>query len=104
MSVCICVSPSVPLCESIALTNTLHLLPSLLLLYYSTTLLPLLPQAVPRMERFISSVCEYLFERDRKIQELGGAGFNGRARPSMEDVLPVLQVRTYIYIHTYIYT
>jgi hypothetical protein len=48
-------------------------------------------KAVPRMEKFISQVCEYLFERDRKIQELNGGGFNGRARPSMEDVLPVLQ-------------
>ena len=48
-------------------------------------------KAVPRMERFIAQVCSFLFERDRKIQELAGRGFAGRERPSMEDVLPVLQ-------------
>jgi len=48
-------------------------------------------KAVPRMERFITQVCEYLFERDRHIRELGGRGLNGRDRPTMEDVMPVLQ-------------
>jgi len=48
-------------------------------------------KAVPRMERFISQVCEYLFERDRRIRDLGGRGLAGRDRPTMEDVLPVLQ-------------
>ena len=48
-------------------------------------------KAVPRMERFISHVCEYLFERDRQIRELGGKGFAGKDRPTMDDVLPVLQ-------------
>lgn len=47
-------------------------------------------KAVPRMERFITQVCEYLFERDRQIRELGGKGFAGKDRPTMEDVLPVL--------------
>jgi hypothetical protein len=47
-------------------------------------------KAVPRMERFISQICDYLFERDRKIAELNGRGFAGRSRPSMEDVMPVL--------------
>lgn len=48
-------------------------------------------KAVPRMERFISQVCDYLFERDRQIRDLGGRGLSGRDRPTMEDVLPVLQ-------------
>lgn len=48
-------------------------------------------KAVPRMERFITQVCEYLFERDRQIRELGGRGLAGRDRPTMEDVMPVLQ-------------
>jgi len=48
-------------------------------------------KAVPRMERFISQVCSFLFERDRRIRELGGKGFGGRDRPTMEDVLPILQ-------------
>jgi len=48
-------------------------------------------KAVPRMERFIAQICSFLFERDRKIKELDGRGFGGRERPSMEDVLPVLQ-------------
>ena len=48
-------------------------------------------KAVPRMERFISQICTFLFERDRKIVELKGKGMEGRERPSMEDVLPVLQ-------------
>jgi hypothetical protein len=48
-------------------------------------------KAVPRMERFIAQVCEYLFERDRRIRDLGGRGLAGRDRPTMEDVLPVLQ-------------
>ena len=47
-------------------------------------------KAVPRMERFITQVCEYLFERDRHIRELGGRGLAGRERPTMEDVMPVL--------------
>ena len=52
-------------------------------------------KAVPRMERFITQVCEYLFERDRQIRELGGGRSRetaaGKDRPTMEDVLPVLQ-------------
>jgi hypothetical protein len=48
-------------------------------------------KAVPRMERFISQVCAYLFERDPALQALQGRGLQGRSRPSMEDVLPVLQ-------------
>ena len=48
-------------------------------------------KAVPRMEKFITQVCTYLFERDRSILELQGRGLNGKDKPSMEDVLPVLQ-------------
>lgn len=46
---------------------------------------------VPRMENFISKVSSYIFERDRSILELQGRGLNGKERPTMEDVLPVLQ-------------
>ena len=48
-------------------------------------------KAVPRMEKFITQICKYLFERDKQIQELNGRGLGGKDRPTMEDVLPVLQ-------------
>ena len=47
--------------------------------------------AVPRMERFISQVCGYLFQRDSRARGAGGEGLGGGDRPTMEDVLPVLQ-------------
>jgi hypothetical protein len=43
-------------------------------------------RAVPRMEQFITSVCNFVFQKDRPRHPEGDIN----TRPSMEDAIPIL--------------
>ena len=44
-------------------------------------------RAVPRMEQFITAVCNFVFQKDRPRHAEGDI----KARPAMEDALPILK-------------
>lgn len=68
-------------CRELDLSEVSEIIPTILKL-------KAVVQAVPRMEKFISSTCQFIFERDHP--EMSGVDKKEKARPIMEQVLPVL--------------
>lgn len=68
-------------CRELDLSEVSEIIPTILKL-------KAVVQAVPRMEKFISSTCQFIFERDHP--ETSGVDKKEKTKPIMEQVLPVL--------------